>query len=127
MRHNAAGMAIPTFPFSTPEGTLLPATWDYRVALQFTHRVLAAVISVALLLYSHFLWREKSLARPVRAASFLLPGLLGLQITLGAQIIWTGRSITMTTGHVVAGALTLATTFLVVFLTRRDSMETTPS
>ncbi len=123
MRHNAAGMAIPTFPFSTPEGALLPATWDNRVVLQFTHRVLAAVISVALLLYSHFLWREKSLARPVRAASFLLLGLLGLQITLGAQIIWTGRSITMTTGHVVVGALTLATTFLVVFLTRRDSME----
>ncbi len=123
MRHNQAGMAIPTFPFSTPEGDLLPATWDYRVALQFTHRALAAVIGVALLAYSHFLWREKSLAPFLRGASFLLVGLIGLQIILGAQIIWTGRSITMTTGHVVVGALTLATTFLVVFLTRRDSME----
>ena len=123
MRHNYAGMAIPTFPFSTPEGALLPANWDYRVALQFTHRVLAAVIGVAILVYSHFLWREKSLAPVLRAASFLLVGLIGLQITLGARIIWTGRSVTMTTGHVVAGALTLATVFLVVFLTRRDSME----
>lgn len=125
MRHNQAGMAIPTFPFSTPEGALLPATWDYRVALQFTHRALATVIGLALLAYGHFLWREKSLAPLLRGASLLLVGLIGLQITLGAQIIWTGRSITMTTGHVVVGVLTLATTFLVVFLTRRDSMELT--
>ena len=123
MRHNYAGMAIPSFPFSTPEGSLLPANWDYRVALQFTHRVLAGAIGVAVLAYSHFLWREKSLAPLLRGASFLLVALIGLQITLGAQIIWTGRSITMTTGHVVVGALTLATVFLVVFLTRRDSME----
>jgi len=125
MRHNQAGMSIPTFPLSTPGGALLPAAWDYRVALQFTHRVLAAVIGVAILAYSHFLWREKTLAPLLRGASFLLVGLIILQITLGAQIIWTGRSITMTTGHVVTGALTLATVFLVVFLTRRDSMERT--
>ena len=125
MRHNYAGMAIPTFPYSTSEGSLLPANWDYRVALQFTHRVLAGVIGIAVLGYSHFLWREKSLAPLLRGASFLLVGLIGLQITLGAQIIWTGRSITMTTGHVVVGALTLATIFLIVFLTRRDSMEQT--
>ena len=123
MRHNYAGLAIPTFPFSTPEGALLPAMWDYRVVLHFAHRVMAGVIGVAILAYSHFLWREKSLAPPLRGASFLLVGLIGLQITLGAQIIWTGRSVTMTTGHVVVGALTLATVFLVVFLTRRDSME----
>jgi len=61
--------------------------------------------------------------RILRGASFLLVALIGLQITLGAQIIWTGRSVTMTVGHVVVGALTLAVTFLVVFLTRRDSME----
>jgi cytochrome c oxidase assembly protein subunit 15 len=125
MRHNYAGMAIPSFPFSTPAGGLLPVAWDYRVALQFTHRVLAAAIGIAVLTYGHFLWREKSLAPLLRRASLLLIGLIGLQITLGAQIIWTGRSITMTTGHVVVGALTLATVFLVVFLTRRDSMETT--
>jgi cytochrome c oxidase assembly protein subunit 15 len=123
MRHNHAGMAIPTFPYSTPDGGLLPASWDYRVALQFVHRVLAAAIGLAILAFSHFLWREKSLPPFLRGASLVLVGLIVLQITLGAQIIWTGRSVTMTVGHVVAGALTLATVFLVVFLTRRDSME----
>ncbi len=123
MRHNYAGMAIPTFPFSTPEGALLPAAWDYRVALQFAHRVLAAAIGLAILAYGHLLWRDQSLATPLRAASFVLVALVGLQICLGAQVIWTGRSVVLTVWHVVTGALTLATTFLVVFLTRRDAVE----
>ncbi|MEZ5415324.1 MAG: COX15/CtaA family protein, partial [Opitutaceae bacterium] len=33
MRHLHAGLAIPTFPLSTADGALLPAHWDYRVAL----------------------------------------------------------------------------------------------
>ena len=123
MRHNYAGMAIPTFPFSTPEGGLLPAAWDYRVVLQFAHRVMAAVIGLAILAYGHLLWRDKALVAPLRAASLVLVGLIVLQIALGAQIIWTGRSVVMTVWHVVIGALTLATTFLVVFLTRRDAVE----
>jgi len=125
MRHNHAGMAIGFFPHSQPDGSLLPAYWDYRVVLQFTHRVMAAIIGVAVFAYAHFLWREKSLAAPLRAASFLLIALIVGQITLGAQVIWTGRSIVTTTGHVVFGALTLAVTFLVVFLTRRDTVERT--
>ena len=64
------------------------------------------VIGVMILVYGHFLWREKSLLPPLRAASFLLIGLVAGQIYLGAQIIWTGRSVYMTTGHVILGALT---------------------
>jgi cytochrome c oxidase assembly protein subunit 15 len=122
MRHNYAGLAIPTFPYSTPEGGLLPAHWDYRVVLHFLHRLMAVVIGVMILLYSHFLAREKSLPLALRAASVVLVGLIALQITLGAQIIWTGRSVSMTTGHVVVGALTLAVTFLVTFLSHRGSI-----
>jgi cytochrome c oxidase assembly protein subunit 15 len=125
MRHNYAGLAIPTFPFSTPDGALLPAKWDYRVALQFLHRVLAVVIGIGILGYGHRLWREKTLAPFLRGASFALAALIVLQITLGAEIIWTGRSVYVTTGHVLVGALTLASTFLVTFLIHRDSIEPT--
>ena len=123
MRHNYAGLAIPTFPFSTPEGGLLPAHWDYKVVLQLAHRIMAALIGGLILVYGHYLWREKSLTPPLRAASFLLVGLVAGQIYLGAQIIWTGRSVTMTTGHVILGALTLAITFGVAFFTQRGSIE----
>jgi cytochrome c oxidase assembly protein subunit 15 len=126
MRHNYAGLAIPTFPFSTPEGSLLPAVWDYRVALQFAHRVMAVLVGLAIFTYGHFLWREKSLPPWLRGASLLLVALVVLQIYLGARIIWTGRSVLMTTGHVLVGALTLATTFVVAFFTQRGSIERTP-
>ena len=124
MRHNYAGMAIPTFPLSTIAGGLLPATWDYRVALQFTHRVLAALLGIGLLAYGHVLWREKTLGPILRASSFALGALIISQITLGAYVIWTGRSVFVTTGHVVVGALTLAITFLVTFFIHRDAVET---
>ena len=123
MRHNFAGMAIPTFPFSTADGSLLPATWDYRVALQFTHRVIAVVLGIMIAIYGHAIWREKTLGLLLRASSFALVALIGLQITLGAYVIWTSRSVYLTTGHVVVGALTLAVTFLVTFLIHRDAVE----
>ncbi len=123
MRHNYAGMAIPTFPFSTPDGAVLPATWDDRVALQFAHRVMAAVLGVAVLAYGHFLWRERSASALIRGSSFVLAGLIFLQILLGAEIIWTARSVYVTTGHVLAGVLTLATTFLVTFFVHRDAID----
>jgi cytochrome c oxidase assembly protein subunit 15 len=123
MRHNYAGLAIPVFPWSTADGGLLPGAWDYRVALHFAHRVMAAVIAVGVAAYGHFLLRDKALAPLLRGASFLLVALVAGQITLGAQIIWTGRSVYMTTGHVILGALTLAVTFVVAFFTHRGSME----
>ncbi len=125
MRHNYAGLAIPTFPLSTADGNLLPATWDYRVTLQFTHRVLAALLGTGILAYAHVLWREKSLGPLLRWSSVLLVALIALQITLGAYVIWTGRSVYVTTGHVVVGTLTLAVTFLVTFFIHRDTVETT--
>jgi heme a synthase len=126
MRHNQAGMAIPTFPFSTAGGGLLPATWDYRVVLQFAHRVVAALLAAAIALYGHVLLRERGAPDWVRASSFLLVGLVALQIFLGAQIIWTGRSVAVTTAHVLTGALTLAATFVVTLFIHRDTIEAAP-
>lgn len=125
MRHNYAGLAIPVFPWSTAGGDLLPAAWDYRVTLHFAHRVMAVLIGLGVAAYGHFLIRDRGLAPLLRGASLLLVGLVALQIYLGAQIIWSGRSVNTTTGHVIIGALTLATTFVVAFFTQRGSMERT--
>ena len=125
MRHNYAGLAIPTFPLSTPDGHLLPAAWDYRVVLNFTHRVIAAVLALALPAYVWALWRDVFVSPALRWLGVGLILLLATQITLGAQIIWTGRSVYMTTGHVVVGALTLAVTFLLTFLTYHGSIGRT--
>lgn len=119
MRHSFAGLAIPTFPL-TPEGGLWPAHWDFRVAIHFAHRLLAAAITVAFAAYGHVLWRDPAVSRTMRALWVGVAVLLALQIYLGARIIWTGRAVYMTSGHVVVGALTLTVTFLLVMLSHRD-------
>jgi cytochrome c oxidase assembly protein subunit 15 len=125
VRHSFAGLAIPTFPHSTMDGGWLPADWDFRVFIQFAHRVMAAVIGLGILVFGHLLFWERQAAPFLRGMGVLLVGLICLQITLGAQIIWTGRSVYMTTGHVIIGALTLATTFVVTFALHRGRIDPT--
>jgi cytochrome c oxidase assembly protein subunit 15 len=119
MRHSFAGLAIPTFPL-TPEGGILPAHWDFRVAIHFAHRLLAAGILAAAAAYGHVLWRDPAVPRGLRAWWTGVAALLAVQIYLGARIIWTARDAYTTSGHVVVGAVTLAATFLLVMLTHRD-------
>ena len=59
----------------------------------------------------------------MRSGATLLMVLLGLQITLGAEIIWTFRRVAMTTGHVLVGALTLALAFTLTWLAHRDPIN----
>jgi cytochrome c oxidase assembly protein subunit 15 len=123
MRHNGAGLAIHTFPFSTPDNHWLPATWDFRVAIHFAHRVVAVLVAVALTAYAITIHRDRAATPAMRALGWSLVGLVALQILLGAEIIWTFRRASMTTGHVVVGALTLALTFWITWFAHRDIVE----
>ena len=123
LRHSFAGLAIPTFPYSTPDNHLLPAHWDFRVAIHFAHRCMAAVLAVALLLFSFLIRRDRGSTLAMRAGASALISLLVLQIFLGAQIIWTQRTASTTTAHVLVGALTLATTFWLTWVAHRDTIE----
>lgn len=123
LRHSFAGLAIPTFPYSTPDGHLLPAHWDFRVGIHFAHRVMAAVLAVALTLFAFLVRRDRGSTLAMRAAASSLVSLLVLQILLGAEIIWTQRTATMTTAHVLVGALTLVTTFWLTWVAHRDAIE----
>lgn len=123
MRHNAAGLAIPTFPYSTPNGHWLPAQWDFRVSIHFAHRVMALVLAVALSLLALTIRRDHAATVAMKAGASALISLLVLQILLGWMVIRTTRSPEMTTGHVVVGALTLAVTFWITFVAHRDQIE----
>jgi cytochrome c oxidase assembly protein subunit 15 len=123
MRHSFAGLAIPTFPFSTPEGGLLPATWDFRVGIQFTHRVMALVITVAVGFFAVAIWRDKASPIAMRSGASALVSLLAVQIFLGAAIVRTLRNPAITTGHVLVGAITLATAFWLTWSAYRDRIE----
>jgi heme a synthase len=123
MRHNAAGLAIHTFPFSTPDHHWLPETWNFRVGIHFAHRVMAVVLAVALTWFAWAIRRDRASTLAMRAGASALISLLVLQILLGAQVIWTMRKPEMTTAHVVVGALTLAVTFWLTFISHRDRIE----
>ena len=125
MRHNAAGLAIYTFPYSTPapENHWLPDEWNFRVAIHFAHRVMALVLAVALPWFAWAVWRDPASKIGMKAGAAALVLLLVGQIFLGAQIIWTMRRPGMTTGHVVVGALTLAATFWLTWVAHRDRIE----
>jgi heme a synthase len=123
MRHSFAGLAIPTFPWSTPQGNLLPAEWDFGVGINFAHRVMACVITVAVAVFVLAIWRSRGASLSMRTGASALVSLLGFQILLGASIIRTQRAVGVTTGHVLVGALTLATTFWLTWLSHRDAIE----
>lgn len=123
MRHNGAGLAIYTFPYSTTDGHWLPAAWDFRVAIHFAHRAMAAVLAIALTWFAWLVQRDRASTPAMRAMAAALVALLVVQILLGAQIIWTMRKPDVTTGHVVVGALTLALTFWLTWIAHRDRLE----
>jgi heme a synthase len=121
MRHNHAGLAIPTFPLAA-EGGLLPTRWDFRVTLAFLHRAMALVLVGAL---GALVWR--TLRSPVAGRALArVAGILGLlvlaQVSVGAVAIWTARDPYVTTAHVLGGALVLATTFLLAWWLKRPSL-----
>lgn len=123
MRHNAAGLSIYTFPYSTPDHHWLPNDWNFRVGIHFAHRVMAAVLAIALTAFAWIIRRDSASTMGMKAGASALISLLVLQILLGAQIIWTMRRPEMTTGHVVVGALTLAVTFWLTWMAHRDRIE----
>lgn len=120
MRHNNAGLAIPTFPL-TPEGGLIPSHWDFRVAIHFTHRVLALVLTGVLVALAVALWRSATTASGHKLAAGLVVGLLVVQILLGAITVWSTRNPYAATAHVIVGAFLLATVFTVTWWTYRNS------
>ena len=123
MRHNHAGLAIFTFPYSTPERDWLPRTWNFGVAIHFAHRAMAVVLAIALTLFAWRIRRDPASKVGMKAGASALTSLIVLQILLGGTIIWTRRSPETTTGHVVVGALTLAVTFWLTWIAHRDRIE----
>jgi cytochrome c oxidase assembly protein subunit 15 len=123
MRHSFAGLAIYTFPYSTPDHHWLPEHWDFRVAIHFAHRVMALVLAFALPTFVWVVRRDRGSSLAMRAAASAVLSLLILQILLGAEIIRTARQPEMTTAHVLVGALLLATTFWLTWVAHRDAIE----
>jgi cytochrome c oxidase assembly protein subunit 15 len=124
MRHLGAGLAIPTFPQASPSGSWMPPVHNVYVDANFTHtRFGALLVAVAVLFLATQTLRraagEKRLTQPALA----LLALLAIQISLGVLVIWYTKPRTLTTIHVVNGAILLATTLLLALRLNRFSSQ----
>lgn len=116
-RHTGSGLAIPDFPLAF--GRLIPPLDDPQVAIHFAHRVGALVVlclvaAVVVRALRHYR-ADWDLLWPA-----LLFGALTLaQITLGAYVIWTFKSVKLTTTHVMIGSATLGSGVLLTLRAAR--------
>jgi cytochrome c oxidase assembly protein subunit 15 len=110
MRHTKSGLAIPDFPLAF--GRIIPPFESYKIAIHFSHRAGALIVSVLVIWTVTRIMRyyrdEKKLLRP---ALFLFFALV-TQLTLGAFTIWTQKATIVTTAHVATGALILGTSLV---------------
>jgi heme a synthase len=111
MRHTDAGLAIPDFPLMF--GGLVPDHWDAKIAIHFSHRVGALVVSMSILATAVRVWRAHAANRSLRRPATLLVALVVVQITLGALTVLSRRDVWINSFHVVCGALVLATSLVV--------------
>jgi cytochrome c oxidase assembly protein subunit 15 len=115
MRHADAGLAIVHFPLSAP-GSLLPAYWNFDVAIHFLHRAGAIIVTLALLVFLGKVWGSHKARRALGYGALLVSFALGLQVFLGALTIWTVKNPYAATAHHLVGAFLLASTWGLTFL-----------
>jgi cytochrome c oxidase assembly protein subunit 15 len=117
MRHTEAGLAIPDFPLAF--GHLLPPQWNPKIAIHFSHRVGALMVTMlALATTGHVLvhhWCRPALRNP----AMLLLLVLCTQVTLGAYIVWTAKQFIVNSAHVANGALLLGTSLVLALRAQR--------
>ena len=138
MRHQHAGLAIPDFPLAY--GKLWPAMDNqailaynqqrveivaanpitaFQISLQMVHRLLALAIVVGVGFCAWTSRRSLGWRNPVSKLALLWMGLVLAQGVLGAATIWSNKAADVATGHVVIGALCLATGAMVTTVSRR--------
>lgn len=110
MRHTGAGLAIPDFPLAF--GRLVPHVWNFGVAIHYSHRVGAVIVTLAILAAAgHVFYHHRGRRGLTRPATLLLL-LVASQITLGAFVVLSGRQEIINTAHVANGALVLVTSLV---------------
>jgi cytochrome c oxidase assembly protein subunit 15 len=118
MRHTGAGLAIPDFPLMF--GHLIPDHWNSGIAIHFTHRVGALLVTLSVLtLFAQVRSRYRhrpELVRPSR----LMVALVAVQVTLGALTVLSGRDPWINSFHVVCGAMVLTTSLVLTLRSWRD-------
>lgn len=124
MRHEEAGLAIPTFPFAE-NGSLIPDFSSVGIALNFAHRFWALVVGTIVIITGATGIKASKEHRVFRASAVAGIVLVLVQITLGMITIWSAKDPNWTSLHVVGGSAVLASQFVLALrvhhLTKRHA------
>ncbi|MBZ5560627.1 MAG: COX15/CtaA family protein [Acidobacteriia bacterium] len=117
MRHTGAGLAIPDFPWMF--GHVIPDHWSNAIAIHFTHRIGALLVTLAVLATATHVWFHHGDRRELTRPATLILLLVATQVTLGALTVLTQRNVWINSVHVVCGALVLTTSLVITLRTWR--------
>ena len=109
-----AGMACPDWPLCN--GSIVPELGNPSVAVEYTHRLVAALTSLFILLtfVLSLLWFRSDLR--LVASSAVTFALLVAQVLVGAVTISTGNDVAVVTVHLAVGTATLAFALVVALV-----------
>jgi heme a synthase len=117
MRHMEAGLAIPDFPLAF--GYIIPPVETADIAIHFLHRLGALLVTAVAIVTTRHIFRYYRDHKILIIPAIVLLGLLAVQITLGAYVIWSAKGIAVTTFHVITGAFVLGTSVSIGILAHR--------
>jgi heme a synthase len=126
MRHQHRDLSILDFP--TANGAWIPDTsaralekinaWRdarglsdvdaFQVWLQMTHRFIALLIAIGVILFCSRVWRDAPQIPGLKRLSMAWVAFLFIQLTLGAWTIWSNKAADIATAHVAMGAAMLS-------------------
>jgi cytochrome c oxidase assembly protein subunit 15 len=109
MRHQGAGLIIPDFPLNY--GRLVPEFNDWRIGVNYAHRVGALAVLVSALALSTKVLRSGASAWVKQPAKVLFAAVL-VQVCLGALTVWSRLQPVIASAHVIGGALVLASSLV---------------
>jgi len=128
VRGMGAGLACPDWPLC--HGSVVPNLGDPLVAVEYAHRLAAALTSVFLFLTFAVavLWFRPN--RPLVTLSFASVAILATQVAFGALTITSSLDWVIVTIHLALGTATFASSLVVAFATmgpfRPRTAETAP-
>lgn len=117
VRHYGAGMAIPDFPLSF--GRVIPLHFDFKVGLQYAHRVMALLVGLEVLSVAARVFARYRAEPALLIPAALMTLLVVVQFLLGASIVWTARAVVPNSLHVATGASLLATSLVLALQSAR--------
>ncbi|HMB79878.1 MAG TPA: COX15/CtaA family protein, partial [Vicinamibacterales bacterium] len=119
MRHTGAGLAIPDFPWMF--GHVIPDHWSSAIAIHFTHRIGALLVTLAIVTLFAQVWSRQGDRNELTRPATLLVALVAVQVTLGALTVLSRRDPWINSFHVVCGAMVLTTSLVLTLRSWRGS------